>query len=78
MSELTKCNYCSLQDIRRRAKERGEKVTVLHNSKWWYGKGCNVYVHPKDIDLPNIKEDSKLHDRYSVAWFAELPDHCCC
>jgi hypothetical protein len=28
VSELTICNYCSLKDMRRRAKEEGKKVVV--------------------------------------------------
>lgn len=78
MSDLTPCNYCSLQSIKKRAKEKRQKVTVLYNSKWHSGQGCNVYVHPKNVKLQNIKEDSELHDKYSVSWFMELSDKCCC
>ncbi len=32
MSELTSCNYCTLRDIRARAKRDGKKVRVKHNA----------------------------------------------
>jgi hypothetical protein len=28
MSELTPCNYCSLEDMKRRAKERGTHIVL--------------------------------------------------
>jgi len=33
MSELTSCNYCTLQDIKSRAKQKGEKVRVVPNGR---------------------------------------------
>lgn len=34
MSELTRCNYCSLRDMHRRADERGVKVIVSNDDGW--------------------------------------------
>lgn len=74
---MSLCNYCALEDIKRRAKETNKKVTVRDNAKWGMG-GVNVYMHPSDVRLSNVIEDSKIHDKYFVAWFMELPNHCCC
>jgi hypothetical protein len=78
MSELTTCNYCNLRSIRRHAKEQGLKVTVLNDARWGMG-GCNVYVHPKSIKIREFRggEDG-ARAKYRRAWFAELPERCCC
>ena len=40
MGELTKCNYCSQQRMELKAKERGVKLIVIHEShgamRGWY------------------------------------------
>ena len=78
MSEFTQCNYCSLQQIRSRAKAKSWKVTKITNSKWGMG-GVNIYVHPKDIKIFDLKggEDGE-RSKYRVSWFMELPERCCC
>lgn len=63
MSELTRCNYCTLEDIKRRAKKDGEVVTTRPAK----GGGVEVATHkpgeePKEFGV----------------WFMVLPDHCCC
>ena len=63
MSELTPCNYCSLQRYKRRAKERGNKIVVKPNTE--HG-GLDVF----EI-LPN--KTQMFH-----AWFMVLGDHCEC
>lgn len=35
MSELTRCNYCSLQEMRQLAKERGAKVILGRDEYGW-------------------------------------------
>jgi len=73
MSELTPCNYCNLQAYKRRAKERGQKVTVLNNRQ--HG-GKDVYMHP---DFVKVDQNSKeLYEEYRIAWFMELPNSCFC
>ncbi len=62
MSELTSCNYCKFEGIKRRAKESGMKVTY---------KNSNVYVHPPGVKNPT-------NDKYFKVWFMELPKSCCC
>ena len=74
MSDLTICNYCSLQAIKQRAKENNLKVTLLQ-SNWELG-GIDVYVHPKDVKVKKL--DDREREKYRVAWFMELSDHSCC
>lgn len=49
MSELTKCNYCTLRAIRAVAEKKGKTVTV---------RGGNVYVHDEGEEI-----DTKRHWR---------------
>lgn len=75
MSELTTCNYCSYQDMKRRAKKKKMVTTPLPES---FGLGgVRIYVHPKDVDIRKLsKEERKQYD--GGAWFMALTDHCCC
>lgn len=66
MSELTRCNYCDYEALKREAKKRGERVRT---------------VPDKDSHWPNavrveVFRDGKWHDRQ--VWFAALTDHCVC
>jgi len=45
MSELTSCNYCTLQGIKSRAKENGEKVKVVPSR---HG-GVDVKVNDRQV-----------------------------
>jgi hypothetical protein len=78
MSELTRCNYCSLEQIKRDAKAEGKSVTVLSDAKWGMG-GLNVYVHPKTVDVRALKggEDGE-RKKYHVSWFMKLSSSCAC
>lgn len=78
MSELTQCNYCSLQHYHSEAKAKQLKVTVLPDAKFGLG-GVNVYVHPKDVSIKELSggEDGE-RKQYRQAWFMELPERCCC
>lgn len=74
MSELTSCNFCSLNNIKHRAKQRGQIVTTLIDDTGW----TDVYVHP-----PNITEFTRRrHDdewsEYQVASMMAITDHCVC
>ena len=78
MSELTSCNYCNLNRIRRNAKAKGMNVTILSDACWGMG-GENVYVHPKEIKIAKLPggEDG-LRSKYFVSWMQEIPHQCCC
>lgn len=34
MSELTRCNYCTLQAIKERANAKGQAVMLVHKGGW--------------------------------------------
>lgn len=75
---MGQCNFCSLKNIRRKASERGEKITIMKDATWGMG-GINVYVHPTNIKIENISggEDGD-RAKYRKSWFMELTDHCVC
>ena len=76
MSELTQCNYCSLRQIRQRAKKEGKKVTLLPG---WRG-GKDVFVHPSRITRKKLLAEQKKDEgrKYCVGWLMEITDHCVC
>jgi len=63
MSELTRCNHCSLEDIKRRAKLRKAQVTL---------KATN------DKDLPGWIAVWCSDRKVPVSYFLELPTECAC
>jgi len=77
MSELTPCNYCSLQGIKARAKMNGCKV-YLRNSTGSLG-GIDVFVVPlgKKLDTRVDERGESIGGQWK-AWFMELTDHCVC
>lgn len=78
MSELTSCNYCSLQRIRADAKRERKRVTVLADARWGMG-GVNVYVHPRDVNVRLLDGGEEGPRRkFHVAWFMQLTAHCAC
>ncbi|HET7110147.1 MAG TPA: hypothetical protein VFI41_04705 [Gemmatimonadales bacterium] len=62
MSELTTCNYCTLQRITARAAEDGATVETLPATGDMEG-----WVEVRRSDRPD-----------PVGWFLELGDHCGC
>jgi hypothetical protein len=74
MSELTTCNHCKLQRIRRDARAEGKRV-VLETSRWGMG-GVEVYVHPKAVNWRLCTVNMKR--RYWVSWMMEVTEHCVC
>ena len=78
MSENTTCNFCKLARIRRNAKEKRLKVTVLNDARWGMG-GSNVYVHPKEVKIAKLPEgEDGLRSTYRVSWMMEIPNSCRC
>lgn len=78
MSSFTRCNFCSLKIIRKDAKAKNMKVTLMHDAKWGMG-GTNVYVHPPDVDirsLPGGEEGERK--KYRWTWMMGIGDHCSC
>jgi hypothetical protein len=82
MSELTQCNYCSLREVRARARKEKKKVTLLPGrpleAKYRPNgmRGIDVFVHPAKIDLMKLRPDQR--EKYWDRWFWELSDRCVC
>lgn len=78
MSELTQCNYCSLQRYKREAKERKMRVSVLPSRFRIEGMtGLDVYVHPKTVsgtELAKQGSDSPYHR----SWMGDITERCVC
>lgn len=65
MSEMTLCNYCHYQDIRRRADEENALVELRPEE---YLDGQHTFLTGQGVYV-----DGSL-----VGWFMELTDHCVC
>jgi hypothetical protein len=52
MSELTPCNFCSLNHIEQRAKKKGKYVMLRDKNNW-----IDVYVYPANINLDFDKKE---------------------
>lgn len=77
VSEMTSCNYCALKSVRVRARKEKKKVTVLTNSSR-SEDGVNVYVHPKSVNMKDVAEGTKKHERYLRVWMRGLLKYCTC
>ena len=76
MSELTRCNYCSLQNIKRRAKEQGARVYVRPSK--FMGGGYDIFVVSAGDKLDaSVDKDGNCGWQW-VSWMMEIPDHCVC
>lgn len=73
LSELTPCNYCSLQSIKRRAKESGKVVTTKAG-----GIGIKVFAHAQGEELKPWPDDGPPDGCNQVSEMMALTDYCCC
>lgn len=72
MSELTRCNYCSLKELRRN-KPKGSRIHLRVSS---FMGGVDVFVVPQGEKLDKRSpDDGGGHWR---RWFMELGDRCGC
>lgn len=78
MNKQTLCNYCLLEGIRKMAKEKKKKVTILADTSWSI-KGLNVYVHPPSVIIHKLNggEDGE-RAVYRIAWVKKIENHCSC
>lgn len=49
MSELTSCNYCDLQAIKRRARAEGKTVTIKSEPFHTWSSGKRILVDGKEV-----------------------------
>lgn len=69
MSELTLCNYCHMKNIVDYASKKKFIITIIpDNRQIIWNEALDVYMHPKNEDYKG----------WHVAWFAKLPEKCCC
>lgn len=73
MSEMTQCNRCRLKDIRKRAKDEKQRVTLIRDV---INGGYEVYVHPRDVKIRDLSENDQK--AYWVLWVKEITDTCIC
>lgn len=71
MSDLTPCNFCTLQALRKRARAKGKRLTLFPGTT---AGGVDVLIHP-GVTRAELKRN---RDLYFAAWFMELTDHCVC
>ena len=62
MSELTPCNYCTLEGIKRRNKGKKVKLRPAKKEDKYFLGGYDVYIDGEK----------------SGAWFMEVSDRCVC
>ena len=67
MSELTRCNYCTLKIIKARAKKERKPVKVVSAK---YEGELEQFSSMGGLDV--------LVDGEKVAWFMAVSDHCVC
>ncbi|KKL88949.1 hypothetical protein LCGC14_1919600 [marine sediment metagenome] len=87
MSTLTLCNYCSLRNIKKHAKEDGMKVIVLPCHADAMG-GSNVFTVPKGTSRLKVRKwkdynkvppnGDKNFRKYFSAWMKTIPERCYC
>jgi len=72
MSELTRCNYCTLSDMKREAAKNGKVVTLVPNPD---NGGSNAYIHDPDVNIM----DPEIRKEYTWGiWFMEVGESCSC
>ena len=73
MSELTPCNYCNLNSIRRHAKERRLTGTTKANEDGW----TDVYVHPPNVTEFPVDKNGERSEYFALSMM-QITDHCVC
>jgi len=83
MSELTSCNFCNLQAIRRDAKR--DKLKIIKRRSISALGGYDIYAVPKTVNIPRTiigctenNEGDSFHTKYFVGWMMEIGTHCEC
>lgn len=76
MSELTRCNYCNLQIIKRKAKNQGARVYKRPST--FMGGGYDIFVVSKGNKLDTSVDKDGNNGEQWVSWMMEIPNHCVC
>lgn len=70
---MSRCNFCTLRLMRRRAKQDGEVVTLVRRvaaNVWGGGGWIDAFVHCPDVRI--------IEHKHFAASFLELPEKCVC
>ena len=83
MSELTSCNFCTLEGVKRRAKRDGMRVLTMPGQSYQGEEGSlpagiEVYVVPKGVTKAHLAARRDLRERFGGRWFMALSGSCCC
>jgi len=70
MSELTQCNYCTLQRMRAETKKNNERVVLIKAKEIQGLGGMDIYVLPKG--------EKQLKKKYFRGWFMAIGNSCEC
>lgn len=74
MSELTTCNYCNLERLRREAIQTKKRITMVP-ATWGMG-GFEIYMHPRSVEIKKCTKEEKK--RFWVSWMMEIGKTCGC
>lgn len=69
MSELTRCNYCSLQQLTKQAKKEGKRVERFPSAKMKPLGGFEIHL---------LRPGEKVGPKNWEAWMMTITDHCVC
>jgi hypothetical protein len=76
MSELTLCNYCAYRHLKQTLRPDWKLVEFRAKKKFAGFFWTTIYRVPEDREFDRLSEAQR--ERYFVASFAELTDHCVC
>lgn len=76
VSELTQCNYCSLNRIKARAKKNNCRVIVKRGQNFGVGAGHDVFVVPNGEEAD--KEPDHEKNKHFRSWMMRIGSHCEC
>lgn len=68
MSARTRCNYCTMEDMKQFVGKTNREVTLIARALPDCPDGVDVYVHPPG-EAPRD---------WWACWLASVPASCCC
>ena len=82
---MAQCNFCSISQIRKKAKEDGMIVKLVPST---FMGGTDVFVVPKSIGIEEIRtwkqpsatlpNGCENRQKYEVSWMMIIPKRCVC
>jgi hypothetical protein len=79
---MKQCNYCLLEDIKRRARQDRQRVVILPARRLDRNLigGIDVFRFPQSMwTVSQFKAlEAATQQKWWVCWFMELSGHCVC